>query len=244
MHVDERGSGMCEKVCPVLQAMEQDAPQEVEAFLHHRDGHRVPVRIRAIPVHDRNGSVIGAVEFFTDISSRLVLQHKIQELEKLALVDALTGLANRRYVEMSLTSKLEQMRRFGWGFGVMFIDIDDFKDINDRYGHDTGDQVLKMVAMNILHHSRAFDTPGRWGGEEFIILSDNVSDGELRNIAERYRILIESSGIPAEAGRLGITVSSGATLAGDQDTAESLVKRADRLMYDSKRAGKNRVTVG
>ena len=129
-------------------------------------------------------------------------------------------------------------------FGVMFIDIDHFKVFNDKYGHNTGDQILKMVSDTLSANTRPFDIFGRWGGEEFIGIIKNTDIEYLRQLSRQVRILIEQAFILKDETQLHCTVSVGATLALPDDTVESLVNRADTLMYESKKDGRNRITVG
>ncbi|HCD71309.1 MAG TPA: sensor domain-containing diguanylate cyclase, partial [Thermovirga lienii] len=110
--------------------------------------------------------------------------------------------------------------------------------------HEVGDEVLKMLSNTLINNSRPFDVFGRWGGEEFLGVIRNVDQTELSKVAERIRVLVEKSFIVHEGKRLRATISIGATLFQDEDTMESVIKRADDLLYESKRSGRNRVTVG
>jgi diguanylate cyclase (GGDEF)-like protein len=167
---------------------------------------------------------------------------RIKELQEMAYVDPLTGVANRAFTEINLRAKLDEMERYGWPFGVLFVDIDHFKDVNDRFGHDVGDQALRSVAKTLAGNARSFDLVGRWGGEEFLVASVNVDEEKIRLLGERFRALIGSSRVASNAGPINVTVSIGATLAREGDRVDTLVKRADELMYESKKAGRNRVT--
>ena len=135
------------------------------------------------------------------------------------------------------------MSRYGWPFGVLFVDVDHFKQVNDIYGHGVGDEVLKMIALSLTAGLRPFDMLGRWGGEDFLAVGANVRADDLAGMAERCRVLVESSEMRAGGQTIRPTVSIGATLGLPGDTVESLVKRSDELMYQSKLAGRNRLTV-
>jgi diguanylate cyclase (GGDEF) domain len=129
--------------------------------------------------------------------------------------------------------------------GLLFIDIDQFKKVNDSHGHDVGDQALRMVANTFRHALRATDTLGRWGGEEFVaILYDIDNDKALFKIAEKVRMLVEVSHFETASQSLSVTISIGATRLYSNDTPDSIIRRADGLMYRSKQAGRNRVTIG
>lgn len=243
IHINQRGASLCDNGCPLEESIVRGRTYETEAYLHHKDGHRVPVSIRTFPIRDQEGMITGAIEIFTDNSSKAAFLHRIEELQKMTILDHLTGLANRRYVEMSLDARISEMLRYGWPFGVLFIDIDHFKDINDVYGHDIGDEVLKMIAKTFINNSRPFDTVGRWGGEEFVAIILNVTEDRLYDIADRLRMLVERSSLSVGNDSVHVTISIGATLALENDTIETLIKRADHLMYRAKTLGRNCVSM-
>ena len=243
-HIDAKGQNLCHGMCPLAMTIADGKSRENEIFMHRKDGSRVPVSVRISPLTDRDGHVIGAMELFIDLSNYKANELRVSELEKLALLDNLTGIANRRFVEKELLSRIEEQKRFGISSGILFMDIDHFKKFNDTYGHDVGDLVLKFVADTFVNNSRPFDVFGRWGGEEFIGIMRNVSAGELEHLGNRMRVLVENSYIELKEETLHITVSIGATLLRDSDGLETVVKRADTLLYESKKTGRNRLTLG
>lgn len=243
-HVDGSGRSLCFGMCPLAQSIADGKFREAEVYLHHKDGHRIPVSVRVSVLRDKEGRIIGGIELFTDISNRKVNALRLQELENLALLDNLTQLANRNYIERELLSRFAEKKRFQLPFGVLFMDIDRFKQVNDRYGHDAGDEVLRFVAKTFLAGSRPFDLYGRWGGEEFLAIIHNISPQDLEQLGNRLRLLVGQSYITYDRARLQVTISLGATLVQDDDTMESLLKRADTLMYRSKAAGRNCLTIG
>jgi diguanylate cyclase (GGDEF)-like protein/PAS domain S-box-containing protein len=242
MHVDLEGNSLCHGPCPLVLAMKEDRMIEQEVYLRHRDGYRAPVLVRASPIRDGKGLIIGAVEIFSDNSPRITLKEKVKELQKLALLDSLTELGNRRYAELTIHSKLDEMRRYGWRFGLLFIDIDNFKDINDKFGHETGDKVLQMVAKTLQKGVRSSDMVSRWGGEEFIATAHADRDA-LFSLANKLRILVEQSSLFTGQRPINPTVSIGATISKMNDSVEDLLSRADKLMYSSKASGRNCVTM-
>ncbi len=243
MHIDKEGHNLCVGCCPLSESISSGAPTAKEIYLLHKDGHRVPISVRVAPIRDGRGSVTGAVEVFTDNTTKAAMIERLAEIERIAYVDPLTGLANRRYTEIALASRQEEMQRYGWPYGVIFIDIDDFKRVNDRYGHDVGDEVLAMVAKTIANTSRSFDVVGRWGGEEFLAVIANVSHEELMQTANRFRLLVERSQVPGPHP-VRVTISLGAAIARKGEGIDDLIKRADQYLYRSKSAGKNCVTAG
>lgn len=244
VHVDTDGRSLCRGLCPLAMTMADCVGREAEVFLRHRDGHRVPVLVRTGPLKDRAGQVVGGVELFTDLSNILANNSRVRELEQLALLDTLTQLANRAYLQREIEARFEEMRRYGIPFGLLFMDIDFFKRFNDTYGHDVGDAVLKLVANTFTANSRAFDVYGRWGGEEFVGVIRSIDAEDLVVLGNRMRVLVNQSFLMHDEARLGVSISLGATVAKHDDTAESLIKRADQLLYRSKKEGRNRLTLG
>jgi diguanylate cyclase (GGDEF)-like protein/PAS domain S-box-containing protein len=242
-HVDEYGRLLCTGHCPLVATMVDGCAREAEVFMRHKAGYRIPVLVRVSPIHNDAGTIIGAVEIFSDNSHRAVATQEIEHLQRLALLDPLTNIGNRRYIEGEIYAQIESLRRYEWPFGVLMVDIDRFKQVNDTYGHLVGDDMLKMVTGTLENNIRTFDAIGRWGGEEFVIVVRNVSAELLASMAERLRMLVEQSFLMVAEGALSVTISIGGTLAKPTDTAETLLERADRLLYHSKAAGRNRVTM-
>jgi diguanylate cyclase (GGDEF)-like protein/PAS domain S-box-containing protein len=241
MHVDGQGALLCRDRCPLAATMLDGVERTADVYLRHKDGHRVSVNIRITPLRNDRGEITGGVEVFTDNSQKLSAIARMEAFEKLAYLDPLTGTANRRYAEITLHARNEEFQRYGWPFGVVFIDIDRFKAINDECGHAAGDEVLKMVAKTLMNSARSFDVVARWGGDEFIAVIANVEKEQLIAAANRFRTLVEqSSRVSAPVPQ--VTISVGATLARSDDTEAAVLERADRFMYQSKTAGKNRVT--
>ncbi|PKN09189.1 MAG: sensor domain-containing diguanylate cyclase [Deltaproteobacteria bacterium HGW-Deltaproteobacteria-8] len=239
MHVDDDGTQLCVNRCPLAKTLEDGETREAEVYLHHKGGHRVPVNIRITPMRDESGRITGAVEIFTDKSSRREMLHELNELKQMAMIDPLTGLGNRRAAAMDFERKIKALRNFHVPFGLLFVDLDAFKTINDTFGHEIGDQVLVMVAKTLVGALRGVDKVYRWGGEEFLALVPGVDAAKFRIIAERMRRLVEASALPLSGDMLRVTVSVGGCLALESDTLETALKRADDMMYRSKNAGRN-----
>lgn len=244
-HVTADGLELCKHNCPLAAAMEDGNEREAEVFVHHAQGHRLPIVIRASPIRDPSGNIIGAVESFSNNASVIDTRSKLRALRREATTDSLTGVGNRKYLEGRLSAAIAEYQNSTDNAALLFIDVDHFKQVNDTYGHNTGDAVLCMVAKTLRLAVRATDTVGRWGGEEFIAILYGLREKAiLKAAAEKIRTLVECSRLNVTGQGLSVTVSIGGTLLLPGDTPESLVWRADRLMYRSKQAGRNRVTIG
>lgn len=163
----------------------------------------------------------------------------LEKVQKLADTDALTGVANRMRFDAVLTAEINRSQRSGEELGLLMLDIDHFKALNDRYGHQAGDEVLRRLASTIRSISRDFDTIARYGGEEFAIVLPTADLAACARAGERLRRAVEDM-----EGSVQITVSVGAaSYPRSAADADSLVRTADEALYESKRAGRNRVSV-
>jgi len=243
-HVDEAGAPLCAKGCPLSQVMFDGQPRQMEIYLHHKEGHRVPVSVRALPLRNSEGKIVGAVEVFSNSTVRKNTEKRVRELEHLAFRDALTGLPSRRFLEMKLEQSLQEHRRFARVCGLLMFDLDGFKRINDTHGHELGDTILKAVAHSLMEGLRPVDIVGRWGGEEFLVLMPDLNATELGDLSERCRVLIAHSSVAAGSSQVAVTASIGATVLDHSDTPETALRRVDELMYQSKHSGGDRTTAG
>ncbi len=169
-------------------------------------------------------------------------QRDRQIQEKLAITDGLTGIPNHRYLQDFLAKEFERARRYMHPLSLIMLDIDSFKTINDTYGHEVGDMVLKEIARILALSVREVDLVARYGGEEFAIVLPETSLESAFNTAERLRLRIEKSKIPTPKGELQVTISLGIScLKAGHQTKDELISAADEALYRAKRGGKNRV---
>src|SRR3954467_10445128 len=172
------------------------------------------------------------------------LRHNVQLSLEMAITDQLTGLHNRRYMARHLDTLLENAQKNARPLAFVIMDIDFFKHVNDTYGHDIGDEVLKEFASRIAANVRGIDLACRYGGEEFVVVMPDTDVEFAYSVSERLRHSIETTPflISRAPHRLSITISIGiARCEGEIDTAEQLLHRADQALYRAKRTGRNRV---
>lgn len=175
---------------------------------------------------------------------RLQAETRAEDLSKLAITDALTRCMNRRGITMALLDAMAQAERYGTPLSVALGDIDNFKPINDQYGHEAGDKVLVNIASVLADSLRMPDKVGRYGGEEFLIVLPHTALAQGRRIAERVRAAVGNLRVLAPGGkRLPLTVSLGLTQFRKGEDLEQLLTRVDQALYDAKNAGRNRVAV-
>ena len=198
--------------------------------------YRVPVQSK-----DEVGQI---VQLFNATINRLRLA--FHEIEQLARRDPLTGLPNRRAFDERLSAEAARSRRYGHPFGVIILDLDLFKSVNDRYGHPAGDEVLKFVGKTVDANIRETDHAARIGGEEFAVILPESGIEDVRAVAEKLREAVGEGLIQAANAPDGIriTLSAGAACsAGHLVTPESIVAAADAALFRSKNEGRNRVSI-
>jgi diguanylate cyclase (GGDEF)-like protein len=204
----------------------------------------------ALPYLEKPDNEIGRLashfETMTDTleHSTRELERKVaqrtDELNRLARIDALTGLKNRRGLDEALDEEIQRAKRQNTGFGLIWLDIDHFKAVNDELGHQTGDDILCRVALWLKAGVRPYDHPGRWGGDEFVVVLSPCDEDTLCQIAARIRETIERDSI-----RTGtpVTVSVGGYLCQPGDNVDTILRQADQALYRVKQQGRNKVLI-
>jgi diguanylate cyclase (GGDEF)-like protein len=215
--------------------MAENRPHRSDIFLHHKDGHRVPAETRVCPV-TKDGKIVGAVEIFNDNSRQRAVRERAAELTKLAFLDPASQVANRRYLDQQLSQQLDQYSKGGTPFGIILADLDGFKNVNDTYGHVTGDVVLLTVAKTMSCCFRGSDVLGRWGGDEFLVILPGVTKDVLESTSERCRALVGRCTVPMGDSPIQVTISAGTAMVAPGDSPDSLLTRADQRLYDGKQS--------
>jgi diguanylate cyclase (GGDEF)-like protein/PAS domain S-box-containing protein len=200
------------------------------------DGRTVWTRMNASPMRSHDGDYRGAIALVTDVTERRCLEERLAHE---ARVDALTGVANRNTLFDVLEVEMARRRTCG----VLFADLDNFKSINDTYGHSAGDETLRVVAERIMNVIRTHDTLARVGGDEFVVVSAPVRDAdEAIAISERIPPTLREP-IRVGGNSIPVALSIGVAVTEDGDTSDSILARADDALYRAKRAGRSRIEV-
>jgi diguanylate cyclase (GGDEF)-like protein len=191
----------------------------------------------------------------TDLLARLARQLEVKRLQdelreknaalaKLSTVDALTGLSTRRYVQDVLSLEFLRARRYEHPLAILMVDVDRFKEVNDRHGHPCGDEVLRGVAERLLQLKRTTDTAGRYGGDELLVVMPHNTSRGAAVMAERWRRAVEATELPVGGGHVRVTLSIGiAEWRHGVASPEDLLAAADRALYSAKKTGRNRVEI-
>ncbi len=243
-HVDKQGKLLCFGGCPLESTLKTGVTTNNLVYLHHKLGHRVPVFVRSIPTYDKQDVIDGAIEIFEDAREGDSVYAENLKLQELVVKDELMDIYNRHYLDFYLRNLIDEANKFDTKFGILFIDIDHFKNVNDTYGHDIGDEILKLVSSTITSNIRTNDRLGRWGGEEFILVLKVNTVETLEKLAEKIRMLISTSGyeLPNKE-QIKVTISLGGLMYNKKDTFDSLIKKADTYMYEAKSTGRNKAVI-
>jgi diguanylate cyclase (GGDEF)-like protein len=200
--------------------------------LHHKDGHRIPVFVQVSPITDNKGEVIGAVEVFSDTSARGYFLERVAALQDQALLDPISGIPNRNFLEKKIATRLWEMRQFDWQFGIIAIKIDCIEGLKDN-GKDCYGDAIKLFAQTLIGNISPFDWIGRWIDPEekedrahFVAIIQNTSVEKLEELAIIFTTLLQKTDLAPIDKDAKISASSGIALAQENDTPESLINRA------------------
>jgi diguanylate cyclase (GGDEF)-like protein/PAS domain S-box-containing protein len=244
-HIDTEGRRTCEGRCPLDIALHAESTGIRRLYIRKKDGKRVPVDVRGTPIREKcTGEVIGAVEIFRDASVYEEAEKEAQLVVKLAGTDPLTGLLNRRQLEIEIEMEVNRARRLKLPVSVLFGDIDNFKLVNDTHGHAYGDRLLRETAKTLQSGVRPYDRISRFGGDEFVLLLPETQLHLGVEIADRLRREVAALNLAVldntkAAGHPAISFGL-AELHGDE-TWEDLVNRADQALYKAKKSGRDTV---
>ena len=242
VHTDLTGARLCVSGCPLQDCIDTGEEHAInEVFLKRKDGERLAVYVKTA-VFEIEGRRHG-VEIFGELESVAgkQLAGRIQELSDSAVSDPLTGLFNRRYLDAALAQHYAMFKRLGRRYGVIQMDIDTLKEINDRLGHAVGDEAIRFVADILSDNAREMDITARVGGDEFVIICGLAAPDDLTVYGRRLVRLVHDSRLAlVEDSGLRVTVSAGGSLVAVDDPDErAALARADAAMYTAKHRGRD-----
>jgi diguanylate cyclase (GGDEF)-like protein/PAS domain S-box-containing protein len=230
----------CSRVCLCLLTEPPDSSPSARALLLRRDGRRIPIELQSQVFRNAAGDEVGRVEILNDATAMAILEATNERLRRMASRDHLTGLPNRRALDEFLDQELGLSDMTGAPLSVVLADLDNFKAINDTWGHAVGDESLMRCAEALTTRCRPTDVVGRFGGDEFLVLLPGTRLEAAEDVAERLR-----SGIPAMptcwlfVPRPPITMSLGVAQYRPGERSATLIRRVDAALYRAKRAGRD-----
>ncbi len=226
MHCDATGLGMCGKGCPLSTVMVDGKAREHTLFLRHRQGHRIPVRVRSCAIYDSQGAITGAVEVFEQLTAPATIDRRA--LEEHGCLDALAQVANRAYGEFRLGQALDALRTFGISFGWLAVELNDVEKLEHGYGHGLVEAAVKMTARTLDSNLGPLDAVTRWGQTEFRIEVHSCGGQGLGELVGKLQVLARASNLEWWGDPVRVTVSMGSVMAEPGDSAESLEARVAR----------------
>lgn len=242
-HIDVHGRMLCLDGCPFRQSMIDGKIREMEIYLQHKRGHRIPVRLRTVPIVE-DGKIVGSIEMFIESTQEYDRFKRIDAHGNQILVDPVTHLPNRMMVEHFLESKLNDHNKIGIPYGIALVDLDNFEAINLTYGLSIGDDVLKLLSESFKHSFKSADIIGRWENDAFIFVFSNLSKESLGTVCDKIRVVSEGSvlrNMPTKD--IDFSVSVGGSLIRQDENIQSLIDRLHDNLKKAKIKGGNSCVV-
>jgi diguanylate cyclase (GGDEF)-like protein/PAS domain S-box-containing protein len=236
---------VCEE-CAVKDTFDSGKPRTKEKLMSYTGDSPIWLEIYTYPIFNEMGKVMNVIEYTRDITQRKRSEAErdilVDRLQYLSRIDDLTGLLNRRVLIEKLEDEVRRIERYKSKLSLIICDIDYFKEINDKYGHDIGDKVLRMVSRLFTESIRSTDIIGRYGGDEFLVILPETNIEGAKEIAERIRSSVENFKFKVGEMLINPTVSLGiAEFNPEKEDVSELIKRADNALYIAKGKGRNRV---
>lgn len=231
-HINENGRHLCKHNCPVSTTLADGRERKNKVYLHHKEGHRIPVSVKVFPVYDDNNLIEGAIEIFDDLREKEKFMEEIKKYKKIAYIDPLTEIPNRKYVDDNSNRIINESQRFKYDAGFLLIEVQNIPDINKKYGNEMGDRVIKMLAMNLHSNTRNSDITGRFEGNKFISIIRFVNKDQIKLIAEKYIKTANACFIFEDNKKIQTTIKVIGTIINKEDTYEEIKKRLLQKVND------------
>jgi PAS domain S-box-containing protein/diguanylate cyclase (GGDEF)-like protein len=236
-HIDEAGNSLCTGVCPLARAMETGEARQDNIFLHHRDGHRIPVHVRINPVKDRQGEVVGAVEIFSERAVKDLFLERVKILQRDGFIEEATGIPNQKLMAQHLKTRFWVLNQYQRTFGAVLMKIDDMEEIKKNAGEGEWQEALKKIGRTFNNNMTSLDLVGHWHGETFLGIFLNVDADKLKRIANLYRVLVSKTRTIFVGEPRPLTVSNAAVLAVPGEDENTILEKAELLLTRAQGAG-------
>ena len=230
LHCDQPGCEFCKEDCALARAIKTSQPAEALSFLHHKAGHEVPVRIRAVPVHNQHGSIIGAVETFEELQPAASPDHRDYTLKLPGCIDNETGVASMALMRSHLRQTLATFVEVQVPFGIMCLRLEGLQHFRASLGPEAASSLLRVVARSLESTLWTTDHIGRWSDEQFLVILNGCRAETLHSVSERVRRMLSRDGIEWWGERRSLPVSIGEAAAQSEDTVDSLIERAQKAL--------------
>jgi diguanylate cyclase (GGDEF)-like protein/PAS domain S-box-containing protein len=242
-HVDDTGRLLCATGCPLAATMIDGQRREAHVWMTKSDGSRLPVRVKATPVHGPDGAIVGAMEVFTDDTPMLEAQSRAARLTQTDGVDQLTGLGSRVRLAADLTNHCENWERHGWPFGLLLVDIDRLGAIDAKHGTAVAEQAVALVARTMAQTLPQAAALARYDDDQFAVLLPCHDAAELRKLAVRLWRMVTVSRLMVDGQRLRLTVSLGGTMAMAKEVPDTILHRASSLLHEAQQTDRDKVVI-
>ncbi len=243
LHCDQPGCEFCNEECPLARAIKTSHPAEAIGYLHHKAGHEVPVRIRAVPVHNAHGSIIGAVETFEDQQTAAGPDDRENVLNLPGCVDEVTGVASHAMMQSHLRETLGTFTEVQVPFGILFFRVEGLDQFRANFGREAASSLLRVIARTLEGALWKTDFVGRWSDDQFLVILNGCREDALNSVRERVRHMLANDAIEWWGERRSLPVSIGQATAQPGDTIEALMHRA-QISLTSASAGRTHAAAG
>jgi diguanylate cyclase (GGDEF)-like protein/PAS domain S-box-containing protein len=230
LHCDHQNCEWCNEDCPMARAIKTSQPVEAQAFVYQKRGHQVPVRVRANPVRNGHGSIVGAVAAFEEQQPILSPGHSGQSDNRPGYVDEITGVASRVMTQVHLREALATFAEFHIPAAVLRLRLEGLDEFRSRYGPDAASSLLRLVARTLESTLWITDFLGRWSADEFLVILNGCREDAVQSVRERVRRMLASDGIEWWGERHSLPVSIGQVSAETGDSLEALMQRLEHSL--------------
>lgn len=231
VHRDEEAHALCTGECPLMKAMRDGAAHDTNIYLHHKAGHRVPVRVRVFPVRDGNGAIIGAAETFEEEAMLPLSVRRQAQLAAHGCLDGATGLPNRAIVQSHLRESLSLFTEHHLPFGVLAIEVEEVQQFELKHSREALNAILHVLARSITHLLGPDSFLGHWTEHQFLAVVSDSSLLELERFRKQIRDLVSCSGIQWWGDQLSVNVQVGYAIAEPDDCFETLLERVQQSLH-------------
>jgi len=229
LHCDQPGCEFCNEDCPLARAIKTAQPTEAIGFLHHKAGHEIPVRVRAVPVHNAHGSIVGAVETFEEKSSTSA-EHREQSFDVPGCIDEETRVASHTMMQAHLRETLGTFNEVQVPFGVLCLRLEGLDHFRASFGPKAASALLRVVARTLEGALWRSDFVGRWSEDEFLVILSGCRSDDLALVRERLRRMVANDSIEWWGERRSVPVAIGQATAQSGDTIEALMERVQTML--------------